>query len=461
MKNISEIIDCFDDVLIAGITDDSRMVKEGYLFVATKGYNVDHFDYIYDAINRGCSYVICDRKIDFNIPYFIVDDINFIYRECCRKFYDINLEEFKFIGVTGTDGKTTTTTVIKNILNNFAYIGTNGIELGDKFLKTNNTTPCISELYEYLAWIKNNGSKNVVLEVSSEALLHDRVKDIKFDVVAITNITGDHLNIHKNFENYKACKLKILDLVKDDGLVVINGDDCNLKGIKCNNLTKIGFDEDNNCRIFNVKEKSNYSEFSVKLENKEFKMKTKLKGIYNIYNITMAFIISSFIESDISVLIEKIENVSFVKGRREDLFFGQDFKIILDYAHTINGIKNILESFQGENRIITVLGCAGGREREKRSIIGNLVMDLSDVSIFTMDDPRNEGVDEIIREMGGDRRDFIKINDRAEAINFAFDIASIDDIVLILGKGRDEYMAIGDERVYYSDYDVICQYFNN
>ena len=202
------------DIDIKGIVDDSRLVKKDYIFVATKGYNVDHFDHIKDAINNGASFLIVDREIDIEFPHIIVDNINKVYKDILLKFYDIDLNDFNFIGITGTDGKTTTATIVNRIIKDSAYIGTNGLTINNKTISTSNTTPCISELYEDLKRIKDAGIKTVVMEVSSEALLHNRVDGILFDIVAFTNITGDHLNVHKSFENYKKTKLKLLDLVR-------------------------------------------------------------------------------------------------------------------------------------------------------------------------------------------------------------------------------------------------------
>lgn len=459
MKKIYEIIDCNYDIDILGITDDSRSVEEGFLFVATKGFNVDHYDYIEDAIKRGCSFVISDRDISYDIPYIKVDNINDYFIECCLKFYDINLDEFNFIGITGTDGKTTTATIVKELIGNIAYIGTNGLCVFDKNISTNNTTPCISELYKDLNIIKNNKCKDIVMEVSSEALLHERVKNIKYKIVGFTNITGDHLNIHGSFENYCKCKLKLLELVEKSGYVVVNGDDKNLHKIDCRNLSTFGFSGCNDYVIQNVKYNCDSTEILLKNNNKEYKLISPLVGKHNVYNVVMAFIIGLKYGVDEKILISRIKNLKSVSGRGEFLDFGQDYKIVLDYAHTINGIKNILDVFKNFKRIITITGAAGGREKEKRKTIGEIVMDKSDISIFTMDDPRYEDVDEIINQMVGDRKDYIRIKDRKKAINYALDIARSGDVVLILGKGRDNYMAIQDKKIDYNDYDVVKDYF--
>lgn len=459
MKKIYEIVDCNYDIDILGITDDSRSVEEGFLFVATKGFNVDHYDYIEDAIRRGCSFVICDRDIPYDIPYIKVDNINDYFIDCCLKFYDINLDEFNFIGITGTDGKTTTATIVKEIIGDIAYIGTNGLSVVDKIFSTNNTTPCISELYKDLNIVKNNNCKDIVMEVSSEALLHERVKNFKYKIVGFTNITGDHLNVHGSFDKYVKSKLKLLDLVEDDGIVIINGDDINLQKIDCRNMLTFGFSKSNDYIIRHVNYLSNFTEITVKNKSDEYIIKSPLIGKYNVYNVVMAFIICLSFGIEKNEVIEKISKLHPIKGRGEKLDFGQSYEIVLDYAHTINGITNILNTFQGYKRIITVTGSAGGREMGKRSTIGKIVMDKSNISIFTMDDPRYEDVDEIINQMVGDREDYIRIKDRKDAINYALDIARSGDVVLILGKGRDNYMAIEDKKIEYNDYDVIKNYF--
>ena len=455
---LKELITTDLNLDITGVTDDSRLVKEGYIFVATKGYNVDHYDYIEDAINKGAIFIVADRAIKNNIPHIIVDNLDECYRELCKKFYKLDLSRLNLIGITGTDGKTTTTTLVKELLKDCAYLGTNGLTIGDKTISTSNTTPCISELYRDLSLVKENKVDTVSMEVSSEALLHKRVDGFLFDIVAFTNVTGDHLNVHKTFKNYLDCKLQLLNYVKEDGIVIVNGDDSNLKGIK--KAITFGFNKGNDYVIEDVKY-DKLTKITIRNKDNKYVIESPLKGKYNVYNMSLAFIICLLYGVDANTLINRIKKIKPIRGRCEFLDFGQDYDIVLDYAHTINGIKSILESFKDYNydRIITVTGAAGGREKEKRPVIGKIVMDNSDISIFTMDDPRNEDVDDIINQMVGEEKDYIRIQDREEAIHYAFDIASSGDVVLILGKGRDNYMAIGDKKVEYNDYDVISKYF--
>ena len=456
MKKIKDLIDCSYDIEITGITDDSRLVEKGYLFVATKGFNVDHYDYIDDAIKKGCSFVICDRKINKNIPHLVVENINDLFFELCRRYYDLNLNKFNFIGITGTDGKTTTATIVNKLIEGSAYIGTNGLSVDDKTFSTSNTTPCVSELYKDLKIVEKNDSSTVVMEVSSEALLHDRVKGLEYKIIGFTNITGDHLNVHKTFENYVKCKMKLLDLLEDDGIVIVNGDDKILHNIKCKNMYTFGFDSDNNFVITNVVYNEKNTIITI---NDSIIIDSPLVGKYNVYNVVMAYLIGKFFGVDDYLLLNRIKELSPIKGRCEFLDFGQNFDIVLDYAHTTNGIKCILDAFSDYDNIIVVTGCAGGREKTKRRDIGKLIMDKSDIAIFTMDDPRYENVDEIINQMVLNDTDYIRIIDRREAIKYALSIATPSSVVLILGKGRDDYMAIKDEKIKYCDYDVICDFY--
>ena len=467
MKKLNEIIECDLDILISGISDDSRDIKEGYLFVATRGFNVDHFDYIDKAIENGALAVISDREISFDIPHVVVEkDINKLYPELCRKFYGVDTSQLSLIGITGTDGKTTSATIVQKILNDSvgcAYIGTNGLFVKGKTYHISNTTPCISELYSCLSTIQDNLCQNVAMEVSSEALLHDRVEGLKFSIVAITNITEDHLNVHKTIENYRKCKFKIVDYLTDDGVAIVNGDDENCRNLHVNNLIKFGFASDNNYVISDFVEDKKGVKFKIRHKDSTYDISSQLFGKYNAYNITLAFIIGLLNNIEADVLIARIRDISFITGRGERLEFGQKFEIILDYAHTYNAILNLLDSVKGKyKRIITVTGAAGGREKEKRSKIGKMVLEKSDLVIFTMDDPRWESVDDIIDDMIGECKNtnYERINDRVEAISHAFEIANDEDVVLVIGKGRDDYMALGTEKIPYCDYDVIKKYFD-
>ena len=461
MKKLNAIINYDLDVNVYGITDDYKCIKDGYIFVATSGYYVDHFKYINEAIDNGCVFLVVDREIEIDFPHIIVDNINDYYYDLCKKYYDIDLDNYNFYGITGTDGKTTTASIVSQLIDSCAYMGTNGLIIGSEEYPLSNTTPCISELYDSLNKINKKNIKNVSMEVSSEALLHHRVKDFRFKVVGITNITGDHLSVHGSFENYLKCKLKIVDFVQEDGVVLINGDDKNLKNILIKNkYYTYGFSKMCDFCIKKVEKKDNFLLIVLvdKFNNKNIEILSPFFEKFNIYNVVLAFLIARNAGIDEGLIIEKIKKLNRVKGRCEELNFGQKFKIVLDYAHTIHAVDSILDAYKND-RLIVVTGAAGGRDKDKRPIIGQMIIDNSDVAIFTMDDPRYEDVDDIINQMVGDNKNYIRIKNRKEAIEYALSIANDNSTVLVIGKGRDNYMAIENKKIPYSDYDVIKNYF--
>lgn len=464
MKKLSHLVDYEgEDIDILGITTDSRNVKLGYLFVATKGFHVDHYDYIDDAINRGCVAVVVDREGVFSVPTIVVSDINEILISICEKFYDVTAHDFSFIGITGTDGKTTTATITRNLLNHFiptAYLGTNGLYCGDKIISTTNTTPCVEDLYYYFSIVKFYKCKIIVMEVSSESLLYHRVDSILFDLVAYTNITEDHLNVHKTLENYRNCKFSLASLCRDDGKIIINGDDFNCRLLDVNNKISFGFSNDNDCVISDVKKCQKYVYFSLNYLGNNFLIQSPFLGKYNIYNVTLSLLIVSSIIGSLDIVIPLLPDLTMVDGRREVFTSEKGFDILLDYAHTTNGILSLLQSLDNYSHIIVVTGAAGGREKAKRPIIGDILFQYADYIVFTSDDPRYENPKDIFLEMLGNHKEenYIFIQDREEAILFAFHHAKPGDVVAVIGKGRDNYMAVLDKRIPYSDYEVIVRY---
>lgn len=467
MKKLNDLIPCNYNIPIKGIKIDSRRVEKGDLFVAIKGYNIDHNIFIDDAIKNGAVAIITTQNQKKSIPVIKVKNINQTLIDLCKKFYDYQ-DSLNLIGITGTDGKTTTATILQELLSekeNTAYIGTNGIKINNQYEQTENTTPSIESMYYYLSKLESLDYKNVVLEVSSEALLHKRVENLKFKYAIYTNITEDHLNIHKTVDNYIQAKNQLVNLVNKKGIIIINGDDKNCQKLTINEGQKVityGKRKDNDFIIDTIKEQEEITSFQLKTKENVYEFKSQLQGEYNIYNLTAAIIVCLLEKIPLKILQEKIEKLKTIPGRRENLSFGQKYTIILDYAHTENGIKTIVESLKKKNRNITVVtGSAGGREVEKRGKIGSYLLNNVKQVIFTMDDPRYENVDDIIDQMIGteQKTNYKRIIDREKAICFALNNAKENDIVLILGKGRDHYMAIEDRKEEYSDYNVIKNYF--
>lgn len=469
MMRLNELIDCPYDNQIFGIKSDTRDVKAGDLFVAVKGFNVDHADFVDDAISRGAVAVIAERELDVAVPVVVVSDVNQSFYEICAKFYHQADWQMQLIGITGTDGKTTTATILHDLLGEMypcAYIGTNGISFGGKMEATSNTTPLTEFLYDYFDKLNREKCQYVSLEVSSEALLHHRVDALRFRYAILTNISEDHLNYHKTIENYVSAKAKLFTLLEEDGYAILNSDDSHFTEVRAKvnaSLVTYGVNDDASFQIKNVKCFDDGCHFDIVHNQEVFHIESPLVGLYNAYNLTAAFIVCYLEQYDLNKVISLIREIKPILGRGEFLDFGQNYKIVLDYAHTVNGIDNILSTLNliEHKRVITVIGSAGGREKEKRGSMGKVALEKSDYVIFTMDDPRNEKVSDIIDDMvsSSTNTNYERIENREEAIAKAFAMAEEGDIVAILGKGRDHYMAIGNERVEYCDYDVIQNYF--
>lgn len=459
---LNEIISCEYDIPIRDIKIDSRKVKKGDLFVAVHGYNVDHFDYIDDAIKNGAAAIITDKDYVANIPIIKVDNVNERLVEICKKRYQYN-SKISLIGVTGTDGKTTTATIIRELLDKYkscAYIGTNGLFVKEKLEKLDNTTPEVPDLYKNLKYIDSENIENVVMEVSSEALLHKRVDGLRYKYAIFTNISEDHLNIHKTLHNYINAKLKLVDLV--DGYIIFNKDDNNLDILKkYKNAISYGKDESSDFVIKDARINRNYSTFKIVHKDEVYNIVTYLIGEYNIYNLTASFIVCYLEGLDCKRIVDDIKDIKIISGRGEKIDFGQNYDLILDYAHTENGVKSLVNSLNKiYSNILVVTGAAGGREKEKRSKIGKFLLDKTSFVVFTMDDPRYEDVNDIIDDMlkDTDMTNYIRIVDRTSAINYALSQNEYD-LVLIIGKGRDNYMAIEDKKLKYCDYSVIKDFF--
>ena len=298
------------------------------------------------------------------------------------------------------------------------------------------------------------------MEVSSEALLHHRVDSIIFDVVAYTNITEDHLNVHKTIENYRNCKFRLATLCKREIPIIINGDDDNCRLLNVKHKTTYGFSNDNDVVISNVKKCRKYVYFSLRYLGNMHLIQSPFLGKYNIYNVTLALLVVQSVTGSLDKAISLVSNLPVVFGRREVFSCDKGFDILLDYAHTTNGILSLLQSLDNYSHIIVVTGAAGGREVEKRPVIGDILFKYADYIIFTSDDPRYENPKDIFLDMLGHHKaeNYTFIEDREEAILHAFQIAQDGDVVAVIGKGRDNYMAVFDQRIPYSDYNVISNF---
>ena len=462
MKKLNEIIDCEYDTLIKGIKINSKEIEPGDLFVCVMGVNADRHDFIDDAISRGASAIIVSRDVDVSdVPVVKVDDANKMLPILCRKFYDNPDEKLSIISIGGTDGKTSTATIIQALIGNdiCGYMGTNGRSCAKYRKDINNTTPDTDKLYMYFDEFVKAGCKYVAMETSSEAFFRHRLDEITYQAGVITNITSEHLNIHGSFENYLECKCMQFTKIEKDGYAILNKDDKYYENVKeacsCNVLT-YGLDKDNDLCISSYKCYPTKTDIVFRYKDTDYKITSPLLGEFNVYNFAGALLTVISLGFDIDEVLPKIKNVN-VSGRLDILKdIGQNFTVMVDYAHTPNGIKNLLDFVNtlDINRSIVVIGQAGERDYLKRPIVGKTVCDNASYAVFCYEDPRSEDPKKIIDMMVADIDDKSKyeiVIDRSEAIKKAIDIAEEGDIVLILGKGNETYEKLKDGTIYFND----------
>lgn len=468
MKQLKELYPGYGDVLIKDIKINSKDVEEGDLFVCVQGVTTDRHDYIEDAISRGALAVVVSRPVECSVPVIQVEDTNRELPILASKFYDFPEKELKLLAVTGTNGKTTLAGIIQDLLGNSecGYLGTNGMICSQFNKPIRNTTPDSDRLYKYFRQFVDAGCKYLSMETSSEAYFRNRLDHLQFEVGIVTNITEDHLNIHKTVENYVSCKSQMLSHIKKAGYCILNTDDVYYEEFckSCSsNLLTYGKKEEATLQIISYRLMETSTEVTLKYQKKLYTITSPLVGEFNIYNLCAGILGVVSLGKDFSWVLERISLIRPQKGRLEFLNFGQPYQIVLDYAHTPDAFLKVYSflNFIKKGKLITVTGSAGGREHEKRGPMGKIVLENSDFVIFTMDDPRRESVDTIIDDLVSlsEKTNYKKIIDREEAIQYAFSIAEKNDIILIAGKGIDNYMAIGDEYLPYSDLDVIRNHF--
>lgn len=471
MKKLNELIECNYDIEVNGIKINSKDIKKGDLFVCTDMGTLDRHQFIDDAIEKGACACIVKKDVgDKKVPIIKVDSPNEVLPVICSKFYDEPEKDLTMIGVTGTDGKTSVSTMIQTLIgdDNCGYIGTNGYSCSSFKKDTNNTTPDSDKLYGYLREFVDCGCKYCSMEVCSEALMRGRVRDIKYDVSILTNITSEHLNIHGSLENYIKDKCKLFSQTKKDGYCILNKDDEHFneakKASKGTVLT-YGKDEDNDLYFKDVKLFPGKNLFTICYKNKEYRINSPMAGYFNIYNLCAAILTCFALGYTFNDIQSKIKDLK-VSGRLEMIDMGQNFYVMVDYAHTPNGITKLLEYVKllPINRSIVVIGQAGERDPYKRKDVGEIVCKNCDVAIFTYEDPRSEDpkdiIDMMIEKVKGVYNNYSIIIDRSEAIKKAVNIAKENDMVMILGKGNETYQKLKDKVIYFNDIEEVKKHLN-
>ena len=441
---------------ITGLSFDSRTVKPGNIYFCLPGLTHDGHDFIDKAIENGAVCIVHSKELLNMIPkavYIRVEDVNDVMNRVARIFYAKPSDKMKMYGVTGTNGKSTISNIIRDILNEdtpCGYIGTIAIEYGNVKLQPNLTTPDALFLQSKLADMVRCGMKACALEVSSHGLAQHRVDGIAFDCAIFTNLTYDHLDFHGTMENYfEAKSLLFKNLVKEDGVSVLNIDDEKYEALKdCSKARTVSYGVNNEAdyRAINIKMSADHTEFDLVNTGHMYHVKTNLVGNFNVYNLLGAIAALHETGINLDTIINRCKKLPQVEGRMEKVDCGQPFNVIVDFAHTPDGMEQMMQFgrsiTQPGHRLISVFGSAGKRDVHKRKVFGELADKYCDYIVLTEDDPRDEDSKDIAEQIksGIKNKTHVFIQDRYEAIRQAISSAQEGDTVLLLGKGDETFI---------------------
>lgn len=459
---IKKILQEIKNLNITGISDDTRYLQAGDLFVVRKGRKDSGRNYLEAAIKLGAKAILSEEKYDLSIPVLVTKDIEKIFPDLLFRFYNYPQYELCIIGITGTDGKTTTASIIEHLLNqkyNSCYIGTNGIRHADYFEKTKYTTLPLCLLVRKLRLLADKNIRHLVMEVSSQGLVNKRLEGIEFEVAVFTNLAHEHLDTHGTMDNYLQAKLMLCSKLEKKGLGIVNIDSPYGKHFKAKNLLTYGLNENADYQAFNIRELRKYTAFDLKTpEGIWSDLKINLFGTYNVYNALAAIITAIHYKIPKTTIYKALETIPKIEGRLEVLTTTEDFKVYVDFAHTPNALEAVLNLLKGRHaRLLLVLGSAGGKDKTKRPLLGKIATTLADQVIFTSEDPRFEKPEAIILDLLKDvqKDNYQIITDRKEAIKTAILSAKKGDGVLIAGKGNDDYFEANGKVYPYSDIKVV------
>ena len=447
------------------IKTDSRRVKKGDTFVAIKGLTVDGHDYINQAIELGASKIVCEHG-NYSVETLVVPSTKEWLQKYVVDNYKDEVNKLKIIGVTGTNGKTTTCFLTYQLLRklgiNACYMGTIGFYYGDVKKELPNTTPEILEVYSLLIEALEHGCTYAVMEVSSHALDQKRVEGISYQAVAFTNLTEDHLDYHKTMENYLNAKKLILKQIASDGFIIVNSDDSYHKEFEVNNYKTLGY-SGKDYKILNYSDSNKGTLIKFSCDNENLEVETNLKSKFNVYNYLTSFALLKELGFNKDAIINATKDVYPPRGRCEQVKV-RGGEAVIDYAHTPDAVEKIIDAFteNKKGRIITLIGCGGDRDPLKRPIMGNIATEKSDYVIFTSDNPRTEDPKKILDNIikGVKKNNYEIILDRVEAIKKGLDMIQDNDILLILGKGHEDYQIIGHTKHHLDDLEEVHKYLN-
>ncbi len=452
------------DVEVTDITNDSRRVGKGTLFFCIRGAVTDGHKYAVAAAEKGAAAVIADHNVGVCCQV-IVPDTRIAYAKACSEFYGNPKNSLKLIGITGTNGKTTTAYLIKSMLENLGksvgIIGTICNIIGNEILPAANTTPDAAELHMLLRKMVDAGCEYAVMEVSSHALDQHRVEGLRYSSAVFTNLTQDHLDYHGSMENYIAAKRKLFNMTE---VAVANSDDKYFtqmtENLACPILT-YSVNGSSDFKAESIAYLPQGTEFTLVGNGLNERVKTQTPGSFSVYNALCAASCMISLGFSADKVCAALSRATAVKGRAEVVPTGRDFTVIIDYAHTPDGVENILSAMNEikQGRLVALFGCGGDRDRTKRSVMGAIAARLADYCIVTSDNPRTEQpkaiIDDILVGMEDTKTPYTVIENRRDAIFYAISNAKPRDVIVLAGKGHETYQIIGSEKVHFDEREIV------
>ncbi|MBM7659460.1 UDP-N-acetylmuramoyl-L-alanyl-D-glutamate--2,6-diaminopimelate ligase [Bacillus mesophilus] len=463
--------DSKENPVITSIEMDSREVKPGSLFICIKGYTVDGHDYVQQAIDKGAVAVIAEKPLQVNVPVVLVSDTKRTMAILADFFYEHPTQGLQLIGVTGTNGKTSTTHMIEQIIQaadkKTGLIGTIHTKIGDQVFEAKNTTPESLTLQKTFSQMKQAKVDTAIMEVSSHALDLGRVHGCDFDIAVFTNLTQDHLDYHETMTEYRRVKgllfAQLGNTFHSDKkkYAILNSDDLASDEYKRSTAAHVityGIREQSNVMAKDIKMNNSGTYFTLLLGNEVYPVQVKLVGLFNVYNVLAAIAACTAAEIAIETILSTLEKLEGVQGRFELVQAGQEFAVVVDYAHTPDSLENAIKTVKefAQGTVYTIVGCGGDRDKTKRPLMANIATTYSDVAIFTSDNPRSEDPIQILKDMeaGVKEGSYQTIVSREEAIGVAINAANKGDVILIAGKGHETYQQIGKEVFDFDDREV-------
>ncbi len=466
-----KILECAADLKaeISGLYYDSRKVEEGGLFVAIRGYETDGHKYIKSAVDKGAVCVVCETVPTEDVAYILVEDSREALALCSANFFSSPSLEMCMIGITGTNGKTTSSYLIKHMLEycldaKVGLIGTNGNIIGDEFTQSEYTTPESYELHELFRTMADSGCTHVVMEVSSHSLSLKRVHGIEFDVGVFTNLTQDHLDFHVDMAEYadakamlfKSSKASVVNMDDEWSGVMIDASPTGVRGLSLENKAAAFYADDLIIYDDSVSYRLNVSGKSVAVS-------LGIPGVFSAYNSMCTIACGDALGIDTEKAAEALACAKGVKGRVESVPTDGDYTILIDYAHTPDAIENVLKSMRkvAKGRVVVLFGCGGDRDNKKRPMMGRAAAEHADFVIVTSDNPRTEDPNVIISHIlaGVEEKgtEYTVIVDRPSAIEWAIENHRSGDMIILAGKGHEDYQIIGKEKYPMDEREIVAK----